>query len=119
MSCVHGCCVQCITREPAVTPKKKKGLTPKKKVKTPTSAYNRMQSPGGPYAVHTTNFTLLASLSLAMGAVNKTHFNLERVPYSSPLQGTIQLRMRCLMESRVEHRGFMVSVWGWSTGDSW
>lgn len=108
MTIILLCALQCITREPMATPKKKKGLTPsKKKSKTLSHA---MQSPGGPYAVRTTNFTLLSSLPLGLGAVDRTHFTLNRVPYSCPLQGTVQLKMRCLMESHVEHRGFLVST---------
>ena len=32
-----------------------------------------------------------------------------QVPFSSPLQGSIHLRFKCLMEANVEERGFLVS----------
>lgn len=33
-----------------------------------------------------------------------------QVPYSSPLQGTIHLKLRCLMETAIIEKGFLVSL---------
>ena len=69
--------LQSITRETtAQTPKKKKGLTPKKLGK---KGGLHLQSPGGPTAVRSTNFVEVASMTVTADSINKTHFNLERV----------------------------------------
>ena len=44
------------------------------------------------------------------GSLNKTTFNLDKVPFLSPLQGIIHLKLRCLMEVNIEERGFLVST---------
>jgi len=64
----------------AATPKKKSraSCTPKKLL-TPKSSRLRMQSPGGPYAVRTTNFVHVASLQLTKANLMKTSFSLEKV----------------------------------------
>lgn len=33
-----------------------------------------------------------------------------QIPYSFPLQGSIQMRLNCLMQGCIEERGFLVSV---------
>ncbi|CAH1780239.1 unnamed protein product [Owenia fusiformis] len=85
-------------------PKKSKSKTPKKLFGKSQTA---MPSPGGPYAVRTTSFTCIATLPLTMDCLNHNCFTLNRVPYSSPLHGTIYLRLRCMFEINVEERGFL------------
>jgi len=43
-----------------------------------------MQSPGGPYAVRTTNFVPVASLQLTKANLKKTNFSLEKVRSTVP-----------------------------------
>ncbi|KAK3085514.1 hypothetical protein FSP39_004457 [Pinctada imbricata] len=87
------------------TGKEKKRKTPKKPSHKghPTIT----PSPGGPNAVRTTNFTLITSLPITMKLLDKSCFTLERIPYLSPLHGTIYMRLKCLMEQNVEERGFL------------
>lgn len=60
-------------------------------------------------SVRTTNFTHITSLVLSMDCIKHTGFKLHRVPYLSPLQGTIHLTLRCTMEANVVYKGFIVS----------
>ncbi|XP_062607207.1 anillin-like isoform X2 [Saccostrea cucullata] len=90
-----------ISRE-AIKDKKRK--TPKK---APKGHLAPAPSPGGPTAVRTTSFTLITTLPITMRALDKTCFTLERIPYLSPLHGTIYMRLKCLMEQNVEERGFL------------
>jgi len=86
MSEVH--CVdvlQCLTRNTdTVTPKKKsKASCTPKKLLTPKSSRLMAQSPGGPYAVRTTNFVHVASLQLTKTNLMKTNFSLDKVRCNS------------------------------------
>ena len=56
--------------------KKKKGLTPKKMT---SKSGRRLESPGGPMAVQTTNFVHISSLQINMSHLMKTTFALDRV----------------------------------------
>ncbi|XP_046580326.1 anillin-like [Haliotis rubra] len=85
-----------------LTKDKKKPKTPKKS-KYPMT----LQSPGGPAAVRTTSFSHITTVPITMKSLDKTCFNLERLPYLSPLHGSIYLRLKCLMEANVEERGFL------------
>jgi len=78
-----------------VTPKKKSraSCTPKKLL-TPKSSRLRMHSPGGPYAVRTTNFVHIASLQLTKANLMKTNFSLEKV--SSVSSFIMNLDICCL-----------------------
>lgn len=89
-----------------VSKDKKKNKTPKK---TPKKGYGMgsLESPGGPTAVRTTSFSHVTSLPLTMRALDKGSFALERLPFLSPLYGQIFMRLKCLMESNVEERGFL------------
>ncbi|XP_060079914.1 anillin-like isoform X2 [Ylistrum balloti] len=91
-----------VSKEFSTKDKKKK--TPKKPLKS-TSLTG--PSPGGPTAVRTTSFTLITSLPITMRHLDKSSFTLERIPYLSPLHGTIYMRLKCLMEQNVEERGFL------------
>ncbi|OWF52128.1 anillin-like isoform X3 [Mizuhopecten yessoensis] len=84
--------------------KDKKRKTPKKALKS-TSITG--PSPGGPTAVRTTSFTLITTIPITMRHLDKSSFTLERIPYLSPLHGTIYMRLKCLMEQNVEERGFL------------
>uniref|UniRef100_A0AAY5F6N2 Anillin n=1 Tax=Electrophorus electricus TaxID=8005 RepID=A0AAY5F6N2_ELEEL len=66
-----------------------------------------MASPGGPNAVRTSNFALVGSHKLTLASIGKNKFPLEKVPFLSPLEGHVYLRMHCEVDSRVEERGFL------------
>ncbi|XP_005093568.1 anillin isoform X3 [Aplysia californica] len=81
-----------------------------KKKKTPKKGKGyamSLESPGGPTAVRTTSFSHVTSLHLTMKCLDKSSFHLDRLPYLSPLYGQIFMRLKCLMESNVEERGFL------------
>ncbi|XP_030268575.1 anillin isoform X5 [Sparus aurata] len=89
-------------------PNKSKAITPKrflaitKSVQTPVLA-----SPGGPNAVRTSNFVLVASHKLTLSCIGKNKFPLEKVPFLCPLEGHIYLKMQCEVGSKVEGKGFL------------
>jgi len=112
-----------IAREnPTMTPSKKnRTLTPKstKKKTLFGSKAHRLQSPGGPNAVASTNFAQIATLPISMRHLNKTHFSLDRIPFMSPLQGSIHMRFKCVLEASVEERGFLTMFEDVSGFGSW
>ncbi|OXB54638.1 hypothetical protein ASZ78_001805 [Callipepla squamata] len=69
--------------------------------------YLSMASPGGPNAVRTTNFILVGSHKLSLSSVGNTKFALEKVPFLSPLEGHIYLKLKCQVDSSVEEKGFL------------
>ncbi|CAG5135707.1 unnamed protein product [Candidula unifasciata] len=90
-----------VSREMSSKDKKKK--TPKK-----SKGYAMaLESPGGPTAVRTTSFSQVTSLVLTMKCLDKNSFHLDRLPHLSPLYGQIFMRLKCLMETNVEERGFL------------
>ncbi|BFZ19830.1 hypothetical protein BsWGS_22869 [Bradybaena similaris] len=90
-----------VSREMSSKDKKKK--TPKK-----TKGYAMaLESPGGPTAVRTTSFSQVTSIILTMKCLDKNSFHLDRLPHLSPLYGQIFMRLKCLMETNVEERGFL------------
>ncbi|KAG7225383.1 hypothetical protein INR49_027372 [Caranx melampygus] len=84
----------------AITPKRFLGIT--KSAQTPVVA-----SPGGPNAVRTSNFVLVGSHKLTLSSVGKNKFPLEKVPFLCPLEGHIYLKLQCVLDSKVEGRGFL------------
>uniref|UniRef100_A0A4W4G2V0 Anillin n=1 Tax=Electrophorus electricus TaxID=8005 RepID=A0A4W4G2V0_ELEEL len=66
-----------------------------------------VEYPGGPNAVRTSNFALVGSHKLTLASIGKNKFPLEKVPFLSPLEGHVYLRMHCEVDSRVEERGFL------------
>ncbi|XP_076864827.1 anillin isoform X2 [Brachyhypopomus gauderio] len=89
------------SKSKAITPKRFLAIT-KSNLQTPV-----MASPGGPNAVRTSNFALVGSHKLTLASIGKNKFPLEKVPFLSPLEGHVYLRMHCEVDSRVEERGFL------------
>ncbi|XP_015274752.1 PREDICTED: actin-binding protein anillin [Gekko japonicus] len=87
----------------AITPKRLlTSMTTKSYLHTPA-----MASPGGPNAVRTSNFVLVGSHKISLSSVGNTKFLLDKVPFLSPLEGHIYLKIKCQTESCVEERGFL------------
>uniref|UniRef100_A0A452QN62 Anillin n=1 Tax=Ursus americanus TaxID=9643 RepID=A0A452QN62_URSAM len=63
--------------------------------------------PGGLNAVRTSNFALVGSYTLSLASVGNTKFALDKVPFLSPLEGHIYLKIKCQVNSSVEERGFL------------
>ncbi|NXL32335.1 ANLN protein, partial [Glaucidium brasilianum] len=72
-----------------------------------TSFSTAMASPGGPNAVRTTNFILVGSHKLSLSSVGNAKFALDKVPFLSPLEGHIYLKLKCQVDSSVEEKGFL------------
>ncbi|KAL8165617.1 UNVERIFIED_CONTAM: hypothetical protein K2H54_049389 [Gekko kuhli] len=66
-----------------------------------------MASPGGPNAVRTSNFVLVGSHKISLSSVGSAKFLLDKVPFLSPLEGHIYLKIKCQTDSCVEERGFL------------
>ncbi|CAO2635754.1 Anln [Lemmus lemmus] len=84
---------------------KSKAITPKRLLTSITSVI--MASPGGLSAVRTSNFALVGSHTLSLSSVGDTKFALDKVPFLSPLEGHICLKMSCQVNSSVEEKGFL------------
>ncbi|XP_032090498.1 anillin isoform X2 [Thamnophis elegans] len=90
--------------------KKELGVDKKKKStksKKPNLLASAMTSPGGPNSVRTSNFVLVASHTILLSSVGSTKFLLDKVPFLSPLEGHIHLKIKCQIDSGVEERGFL------------
>uniref|UniRef100_G1L400 Anillin n=1 Tax=Ailuropoda melanoleuca TaxID=9646 RepID=G1L400_AILME len=90
---------------------KSKAITPKRlltSITTKSSLHSSvMASPGGLNAVRTSNFALVGSYTLSLASVGNTKFALDKVPFLSPLEGHIYLKIKCQVNSSVEERGFL------------
>ncbi|XP_064146211.1 anillin isoform X1 [Loxodonta africana] len=108
---------------------KSKAITPKRLLTSITTKSNLqssvMASPGGLNAVRTSNFALVGSHRLSLSSLGNTKFALdkincdvkerellgylfqEKVPFLSPLEGHIYLKIKCRVNSSVEERGFL------------
>ncbi|KAM9387160.1 anillin [Phaethornis superciliosus] len=108
---------------------KSKVITPKRLLTSITSKSTlltpAMASPGGPNAVRTTNFILVGSHKLSLSSVGNVKFALEKinfegeekellgymfqdkVPFLSPLEGHIYLKLKCQVDCSVEEKGFL------------
>ncbi|XP_074197102.1 anillin isoform X1 [Rhinolophus sinicus] len=121
-------------KDPSVLDKKKKAykskaITPKRlltSITTKSTLHSSvMASPGGLNAVRTSNFALVGSYTLSLSSVGNTKFALdkinydvkerellgylfqEKVPFLSPLEGHIYLKIKCQVNSSIEERGFL------------
>ncbi|XP_010135848.1 PREDICTED: actin-binding protein anillin, partial [Buceros rhinoceros silvestris] len=103
-------------REVTSTDKRKKAnkskvITPKRLLTSITSKSTlltpAMASPGGPNAARTTNFALVGSHKLSLSSVGNAKFALDKVPFLSPLEGHIYLKLKCQVDSSVEEKGFL------------
>ncbi|KAL2777153.1 anillin isoform 2 [Daubentonia madagascariensis] len=90
---------------------KSKAITPKRlltSISTKSNIHSSvMASPGGLNAVRTSNFALVGSYTLSLSSVGNTKFVLDKVPFLSPLEGHICLKIKCQVNSGVEERGFL------------
>ncbi|KAM4705099.1 anillin [Rhinophrynus dorsalis] len=86
----------------AITPKRLLTSITKSNIHTPALA-----SPGGPSAVRTSNFVLVGSHKLSLSSIGSNKFLLDKVPFLSPLEGHISLKLKCQINSFVEEKGFL------------
>ncbi|XP_023233412.1 anillin-like [Centruroides sculpturatus] len=64
-------------------------------------------SPGGPNAVRTPSFALIGFTRLCLTNCNKSSYTLEKVPYQSPLEGVVYMKVQLHAEHRIEEKGFL------------
>ncbi|CAN2389634.1 positive regulation of bleb assembly [Pristimantis euphronides] len=89
---------------------KSKAITPKRLLTSITKSHLHtpaLASPGGPNAVRTSNFVLVGTHKLSLASVGSTKFLLDKVPFLSPLEGHICLKLKCQVNSFVEEKGFL------------
>ncbi|KAG7468483.1 hypothetical protein MATL_G00143220 [Megalops atlanticus] len=53
------------------------------------------------------NFSLVGSHKITLASLGRSKFPLDKVPFLSPLEGNIYLRMECEGHSHIQHRGFL------------
>nr|XP_031530138.1 anillin isoform X3 [Vicugna pacos] len=118
-------------KDPAGTDKKKKAykskaITPKRlltSITTKSTLHSSVMASLN--AVRTSNFALVGSYTLSLSSIGNTKFALdkinydvkerellgymfqEKVPFLSPLEGHIYLKIKCQVNSSVEERGFL------------
>ncbi|XP_078470030.1 anillin-like isoform X2 [Lampetra planeri] len=89
---------------------KSKVMTPKKLLTSITRNHPyspAMSSAGGPNAVRVSNFSLVGSHKITRASLGASRFLLDKVPFLSPLEGPIFLKVECRAASAVEHHGFL------------
>ncbi|XP_072374651.1 anillin-like isoform X2 [Scyliorhinus torazame] len=85
-----------------------KVITPKKLLTSITKS--SMQSPAASPAVNsvrTSRFVLVGSHKVTQASLGKNKFPLDKVPFLSPLEGAVYLKLLCRFHSTVEHSGFL------------
>ncbi|XP_050688938.1 anillin-like isoform X3 [Eriocheir sinensis] len=84
-------------------------LTPLKRLHKHDSrtASPSVQSPGGPFAVRSSAFQLVGFTHLNISTLTKNAWTLEKVPYSSPLDGHLLMHVNCSFEGGITERGFL------------
>ncbi|XP_072014096.1 uncharacterized protein [Amphiura filiformis] len=82
-------------------------LTPKKLKSMKNTKMPPVSSPGGPGAIRTSAFTLVGTSRLSLASSKVSRFTLSKVPFNSPLEGSIHLKLTCRTKSNVTHRGWL------------
>ncbi|KAL0276644.1 UNVERIFIED_CONTAM: hypothetical protein PYX00_004173 [Menopon gallinae] len=91
-----------------VSKKDKKLLTPIKSKKTESKlVMPYVQSPAGPNAVRTSNFHLCGYVVFSLREVSRTNWTLNKVPYTSPLEGSFSMKIQSQLQLDTEFRGFL------------
>lgn len=85
----------------------KNRMTPKKHKQESHLLRPPVQSPAGPGAVRSPQFSLIGYVIFSLKEIQRTSFTLNKVPYTSPLEGSIHLRLKCDLSLDIEHRGFL------------
>ncbi|XP_037799219.1 anillin-like [Penaeus monodon] len=84
-------------------------LTPLKRLQKNDSrvASPSVQSPGGPFAVRSSSFQLVGFTHLNISTLTRNAWTLEKVPFSSPLDGHLLMNVSCSFEGGITERGFL------------
>ncbi|XP_071548148.1 uncharacterized protein [Panulirus ornatus] len=84
-------------------------LTPLKRLQKHDSRVGSpsVQSPGGPFAVRTSAFQLVGFTHLSISTLTRNAWTLEKVPFSSPLDGHLLMHVSCSFEGGITERSFL------------
>ncbi|CAK6975103.1 anillin isoform X4 [Scomber scombrus] len=87
----------------------KSRVTPRKLLNTLTRSNNSL-TPAALPAINTrrsSNFCLVGSHKITLASLGHSKFPLDKVPFLSPLEGNIYLRLESESHSNVQHQGFL------------
>ncbi|XP_078257823.1 anillin-like isoform X2 [Rhinoraja longicauda] len=86
-----------------------KVLTPKKLLTsiTKTNLQSLGASPVIGNSIRASRFVLVGSHTITLSSLGKDKFALDKVPFLSPLEGAIHLKLQCHFHSSIEHSGFL------------
>ncbi|KAF5291923.1 hypothetical protein FQA39_LY14155 [Lamprigera yunnana] len=65
------------------------------------------ESPGGPLAVRSPTFALMGYVVFSIQAIKRKNWTLNNAPSMSPLEGIVEMRVKCELAVTVEHWGFL------------
>lgn len=83
-------------------------ITPKKLLSSRKPSLNSPAcSPAVNTPVRASSFLLVGSLTLTLESLGKLKFPLEKVPFLSPLEGNLYLKVQCRSHSNVQRSGFL------------
>ncbi|XP_077953201.1 uncharacterized protein anln2 isoform X2 [Gasterosteus aculeatus] len=87
----------------------KSRVTPRKLLNTITRSSNSVTSAAPPAlnASRSSNFVLVGSHQITLASLGHSKFPLDKVPFLSPLEGNIYLRLDSDGHSDVQHQGFL------------
>ncbi|GAB6019984.1 hypothetical protein CHUAL_002738 [Chamberlinius hualienensis] len=67
----------------------------------------KIQSPGGPNVICTSSFALIGFTTINLKTLNRKTWNLEKIPFVSPLEGSLIMKIRCYSDFTTEEQGFL------------
>ncbi|XP_069595745.1 anillin-like isoform X2 [Ranitomeya imitator] len=83
-------------------------ITPKKLLSSrKTSVNSPACSPAVNAPLRSSSFLLVGSLTVTLESFSKYKFPLEKVPFLSPLEGSLYLKLQCQSHSHVQRSGFL------------
>ncbi|XP_026142900.1 anillin, actin binding protein 2 isoform X2 [Carassius auratus] len=99
----------------------KSRVTPKKILHSITKSNQSVTSATVPglSAQRSSNFTLVGSHKITLNSLGQSKFPLDKVPFLSPLEGHIYLRLHSEGHSNVQHQGFLTMFEDVSGFGSW
>ncbi|MCL4126176.1 UNVERIFIED_CONTAM: hypothetical protein GTU68_024644 [Idotea baltica] len=83
-------------------------LTPLKRLHKESKVFSpAVSSPGGPYSIRSSSFTLIGFANLNINTLTRNAWTLEKVPFNSPMNGHLLMRVCASMEGGVSEKTFL------------
>ncbi|XP_054717020.1 anillin-like [Uloborus diversus] len=82
-------------------------LTPKGKRAEGKILLPAVSSPGGPNAVRSSSFGVIGYTRFTLQNCNKSCFTLDKVPFTSPLEGVLKVKLSLHAEHKTMQKGFL------------